>query len=153
MLTNFATDTKPIFFPPFGRSDHLVISWKPVAPSRVQAEKLRIHNISGRNLLRFDSSVSLVNWLAFIDSYSDVNIATDVFLNCLFSLFDLSFPSFHRSTWLRNSLKILFDDGDRAFRKQQWARYHRLNEEVVHYSRQLKSTFIIKTAVKSPEPN
>jgi len=157
ILTNFATDSKPTRCPPIGRSDHATVLWRPSPAVRLPTRKLMVRKFSRSNFSRFRCAVSSVDWLGLVKTFADLNEATAILLQCLFLLFDSSFPKrtirmrASEPKWMKVSLKILIDDRDRAFHKHQVAKYHRLREEVISHIRYLKSK-LISASISSRNP-
>ena len=152
VFVNFAMDTAPSFLPPIGRSDHLVVLWKPTPERRIPARKLKIRKLSQSNLCRFRVAVASVDWLSLVDHTTDLDDATVTFLRCLFYLFDFHVPlrtvriRSAEPPWMRLSLKVLIDDRDRAYHKNQWARYRRLRNDDISHIRHLKTKFMTASA-------
>lgn len=152
IFANFACDHKPLSFPPFCRSDHVVISWNPTPVLRKPCIKKKCRLFSPANFARFFEAINSYDWHAFVNSFDNLDDATSSFLHCLFYLFDHSFPQrtvrirSDEPKWMRMSLKRLIDDRDRAFHRNQLAKYRRLREEVIRHTRFLKRNFILKCA-------
>jgi len=143
--------------PPLGKSDHALILWRQSRNRRPCAIKKKVRNYSLRNRIHFDSQVRSYDWLALVDSESNLDNAALLFLNCLQELFSVCFPyktiRFRSSDppWMRSSLKFLIDQRDRAFSQGHMHKYRRLCNEVVRHTRDLKKNFL-EAAVHSESP-
>lgn len=158
IFVNFHTDQKATFLSPLGRSDHVVIMWKPVPTVQPPVVKRRVRRITRRKSGQFVQAVSEYDWLSLVQEIDDVNEAAEVFLNCLSSLFDFFFPlrtvriRSNEPKWMNISLKLIIDDRDRAYHNKQWSKYYRLRKEVSDHIRFLKTKFIDVSVSSSPRP-
>ena len=154
ILTNFATETRPTYASPIGRSDHVVVLWRPSPAVNLPVRKLKVRKLSRSNLPRFRHAISSIDWLSLVEASAELDDAASILLECLFHLFDSFFPlrtirvRASEPKWMKASLKVslLIDDRDRAFHKHQMAKYYRLREEVISHIRHLKSSFITACA-------
>lgn len=150
IFSSFQCEQKPLSFPPFGRSDHLVIFWSPSRTRNKPAVKLSVRKVNKSNLARFRCFVSNIDWLALVNSSTDVDISCRLLMTHLVDLYDVCFPlkviriRVSDPAWMRPSLKLLINERDRAFSKKQWSKFHRLREEVIRHTRLLKSSFLEK---------
>lgn len=95
----------------------------------------------------FCSYISKIDWQG-LEKFSDVSVAAEVFQDTLKSLFRIFFPVKTvrwRSSdppWWNSTLKLLLDDRDRAFSDRNWAKYTRLRDRVIEYTKHLKSVYL-----------
>ena len=148
VFTNFATDCKPICLPPLGLSDHSVVFWQPCLSSSPPVKKIRVRRMTHAHLSSFMHAVAEYDWVKLAQSCDSLDESASLFTNCLFNLFDCSFPlktvriRHDEPKWMKPSLKILINDRDRAFFNGQVSKYSRLRNEVISHVRFLKSNFI-----------
>lgn len=153
ILVNFATDVKPCFFPPIGKSDHRVVFWRPQSSNAPRLpKKVKIRKFSRSSLAKFHDAISHMDWLSFVEQIPDVDQAVVDFLGSIFLIYDFFFPLRTvriRPTepkWMKLSLKVLIDDRDRAFHSNQMGKYLRLRKEVFAHIKHLKSQYIAECA-------
>ena len=83
-----------------------------------------------------------------MSSFEDFDDAVSYFIKYLVTLFNHFFPSrtirirTSDPEWMKDSLKILIDDRDKAFCNKNWSKYARLRKEVKLHTRSLKKTFL-----------
>ena len=148
IFSNFATDQKPSFLPPIGRSDHLVIFWQPKPHVSAPAVKKKVRKFSNASIAAFHQAIASYDWLSFVSSFDSLDDAATAFQVCLFHLYDRYFPERvirvrpFEPPWMNVSLKILINERDRAFYCNQWAKYRRLRDDVMSHIRVLKQSFL-----------
>lgn len=148
IFSNFSSDIKCTSLPPIGRSDHLVVIWRPTQITRPSSVKRKVRKFSRSNSAGFYSAISNYDWFRLVQSVDDLNDAAALFCNCVYHLFDFFFPwrtirvRSDDPPWMKISLKILIDDRDRAYACGQMSKYKRLRTEVINHTRQLKANFM-----------
>lgn len=148
LFSNFATNHRPTYLPPLGRSDHCIVFWTPSRPQPPTVRKCVTRKLSASKMARFASLIYDMDWLSFVQSFNDLDEATESFQKVIASYFDICFPTRTvrlRSDdpgWMRPSLKVLINDRDRAYNLKQWAKYIRLRNEVCSHVELLKKSYI-----------
>jgi hypothetical protein len=139
----------PQCHPPLGRSDHAVVSCQPKKrpPTKIIYKKrVRKFSLSGKGL--FSSFISTTNWQQIVSSCDSVNECFDLFLSILASAYDQCFPwrtvRVRQSDppWVKDSLRILIDQRDSAYKKRHTLKYLRLREDVIRHVKELKGSFL-----------
>ena len=157
IFTNVPCSSSPStrILPPLGKSDHSLILWSNNIPvKKCHSRKLVIRKVSHSGKAKFFSHISAVDWVALLETASDLNSCASLFLESLKRLLDICFPARSvrlRSSdppWLKPALKILINDRDRAWTNGQRAKYLRLREETVRLTRHQKAQYL-KTASTS----
>lgn len=157
IFVNFSVSDRALKYPPVGCSDHSVIFWSPSPLRKPVVRKKVVRRFSHAKLFSFRSTVSHIDWISLISFFDDFDDSVSYLTTCLVTLFEHFFPTRTiriRSSdpeWMRDSLKILIDDRDRAFYLGNWSKYSRLRKEVVLHIRFLKIFLSNASAAKSPK--
>ena len=84
----------------------------------------------------FNNIITTFDWNYFITSVCNVDDAAEQFLGALYFFYDRCFPQrtirikSNDPYWMKDWLKVLINDRDRAYNKKQWSKYFRLRNEV-----------------------
>ena len=95
-----------------------------MSPDKCSMTKKCARKFSHANVARSKDSVLKihVNWLSFVQRYSNLNKYFSVFIDAFNTLIDMHFPlrTIHvrdtEPSWMNVSLKLAVDDRDRAYR-------------------------------------
>ena len=148
IFVNFSMSDYAHKYPPVGCSDHCVVFWSPSPPPKQTVSKKAVRKFTHAKLFNFRATVANTDWSSIVSSFDNLDDAVFHFISYLVTLFNHIFPIRTiriRSSdpeWMKDSLKILIDDRDRAFRSKNWSKYFRLRKEVKLHIRSLKESFI-----------
>jgi hypothetical protein len=100
----------------------------------------------------FHDFIDNFDWLSYIRCFNDLDEAFSAFLCTLRSIFDFFFPfttirvrSFDKP-WVLPSLKVLINARDRAYSRDQEAKYLRLRKQVILHIKHLKTKYFTDIA-------
>ena len=153
IFSNVKTTKPPSLLPPFGKSDHSVILWRPSQPHHPPTIiKVKTHNMSERNKVKFHNLITSVDWTALVSSQSDLEQSSSLLLDSLSHAYNDCFPQrvvrmrSDDPPWMKPALKSLINVRDRAWHSRQYGKYNRLRNEVIQLTRKLKSDFLSSSA-------
>ena len=153
IFTSFLHHVPAQISAPIGSSDHCTVFWNPSNTGAKNVTfKKKVRKLTKSNTARFANLVCSTDWLSLLKSFDDVNDAAYHFQNSLFSIFDHCFPEriirrrSNNPEWVKDSLRLLIDERDRAFSKKQFSKYYRLRKEVSSHIYYLKKVFLHKSS-------
>lgn len=154
IFTDIPLMSNPVILPPIARSDHCIVLWRQSRFMRNKSVKRRIRIQSKARRAQFNDLICRYDWLALVNSTTNVNEAAQILLESLKSLYDLCFPL--RTVrirpsdppWVTGNLRHLINQRDRAFQQKQMPKYLRIREEVISHTRFLKCRYL-KMAISS----
>ena len=150
IFTNCQSDyLSPERLSPIGHSDHCTILWRS-STSTHKSSKLKVRKISKSRLVAFYAAIASTDWMRTVEGCMSLDDSFDQFQNFLLALVNHFFPfktirvRDSEPPWMRVSLKLLIDDRDRAFSKNQLHKFDRLRKEVINHLHHLKSEYLKK---------
>ena len=157
IYVNSSTVRKATLQPPFGRSDHKVVLWRPESAPTVTVSKKMVRVHTKANMAAFMQAAASTDWTAASNISHSVDESADHIQHVIVQLLNSYFPFRTirvRSSdpiWMKPSLKILLKKRDRAHAKKKWLKYIRLREEAIRHEKFLKARHL-QQAMSSQTP-
>lgn len=145
---NMDSPSKASILPPFGRSDHAAIFWKPGAVPPISTRKISIRKVTKSGMASFAESAARIDWLAISRSSASLDECALSLQNSIKCLVDECFPTrtirvrSSEPPWMKPSLKLLINRRDKAYYEKKLLKYNRLKEDVINHIKHLKSHYI-----------
>ena len=152
IFVNFLQDHPAQPVTPIGNSDHCSVLWNPFSSpqDKPASVKKKVRKLTKANLARFSTLLTSTDWLALTLSFENIDDAAFNFQESIRALFDFCFPErivrrrINNPEWMKDSLRLLVDDRDRAYSMNQTSKYLRLRKEVSDHILHLKKVFLQK---------
>ena len=138
---------------PLGRSDHCSILLCPIVCQQA-SYKRKVRSFSKSAVAGFREAVCATDWDVFWSEDAPLDDVVEAFLTHILYLYDVFFKiktirlRAIEPPWMKNSLKVLINERDRAFLSSNRCKFLRLREEVIRHTKYLKADYL-KKAVSS----
>ena len=121
--------------------------------SKNPSRKVTVRKFSKSAASGFYESISRVQWLDLFNDNVSLDTVVEAFHLHILYLYNIFFPTKTiriraiEPLWMKNSLKIMINERDRAYLANNKSKFLRLRDEVISHTKYLKSDYLKKAVI------